>query len=103
MKNIEIEIKKLGINGEGIGYYNNTVVFVPNALPTEIVEVTDLEQYKGYYTAKVSKIIRKSADRIKPKCPIYNKCQVCSIMPLKYEQQIKAYQQKKRETTHPHL
>ena len=90
MKNIEIEIKRLGINGEGIGYYNNTVVFVPNTLPTEVVEVRDLVQNKGYYTGVVAKRIKESRYRIKPECPIYEKCQVCSIMPLKYEKQIEA-------------
>lgn len=88
MKNYEIEIKKLGINGEGIGYLNKTVTFVPNALPGELVQIYDVEQFKGYNKAKVSKIIRKSPDRIKPKCPIYNKCQVCSIMPLRYDKQV---------------
>ncbi|MDH6602945.1 23S rRNA (uracil1939-C5)-methyltransferase [Bacilli bacterium PM5-9] len=93
MKNIEIEIKKLGINGEGIGYYNNTVVFIPNALPNELVIVDELIKNKGYYTANVKKIVKKSKDRVKPKCPIYEKCQVCSIMPLKYDEQIQAKKQ----------
>ncbi|MEG0283807.1 MAG: 23S rRNA (uracil(1939)-C(5))-methyltransferase RlmD, partial [Erysipelotrichales bacterium] len=93
MKNIEIEIKKLGINGEGIGYYENTVVFIPNTLPSEVVEVEELEKFKGYYKAKAKTIIKKSEDRVKPKCPIFDRCQVCSIMPLKYEKQIEAKQQ----------
>lgn len=88
MKNYEIEIKKLGINGEGIGYLNKTVTFVPNALPGELVQIYDVEQFNGYNKAKVSKIIKESPDRIKPKCPIYNKCQVCSIMPLRYDKQL---------------
>ena len=90
MKNIEIEIKKLGINGEGIGYYENTITFIPNALPGEVVLVDELVKNKGYYTANVIKRIKESKDRIKPKCHIYEKCQVCSIMPLKYDEQIKA-------------
>ena len=37
-----VEIKKLGINGEGIGYIDRKIVFVPGALPQEevIVEIT---------------------------------------------------------------
>lgn len=89
-ENIEIEIKKLGINGEGIGYYNKNVVFVENALPGEKVLVHELEKHDRFYTATVSKHLSKSKDRINPPCKIYNKCQICSIMPLKYEKQIEA-------------
>ncbi|WP_423364589.1 23S rRNA (uracil(1939)-C(5))-methyltransferase RlmD [Mycoplasma sp. P36-A1] len=88
--NVEIEIKKIGINGEGIGYYNKNVVFIPNSLPGELVLVHNMENKGSFYTAEVSKIIRKSKDRINPPCKMYNKCQVCSIMPLNYEKQIEA-------------
>ena len=45
-----VEIKKMGINGEGIGYINRKVVFVKGALLGETVEV-DAQQYKNknYY------------------------------------------------------
>ncbi|MDR3214734.1 MAG: TRAM domain-containing protein, partial [Bacilli bacterium] len=89
-KKIEIEIKKLGVNGEGIGYYNKKVVFIPNCLPEEIVRIYNLKTEKNYYTAEVEKIIKKSDKRVKPACKYFNKCQVCSIMPLKYEDQIYA-------------
>lgn len=36
---IPLKIKRLGINGEGIGYYKKTIVFVPGALPKEDVSV----------------------------------------------------------------
>ena len=37
-----LTIKRLGINGEGVGYFKKKVVFVPGALPGEevVVEVT---------------------------------------------------------------
>ncbi|MDR1781787.1 MAG: 23S rRNA (uracil(1939)-C(5))-methyltransferase RlmD [Bacilli bacterium] len=86
--NKEIEIKKIGINGEGIGYLDKTVVFVENALVNEVVTLKDIVNHKGYFTAKVDKYINKSKDRIKPKCKYFNKCQVCSLMPLKYNKQL---------------
>ena len=30
---ISLKIKRLGINGEGIGYYKKLIIFVPGALP----------------------------------------------------------------------
>ena len=37
-----LTIKRLGINGEGVGYFKRQVVFVPGALPGEevVVEAT---------------------------------------------------------------
>lgn len=39
---LTLPIKRLGINGEGIGYFKKTIVFVPGALPSETItaEVT---------------------------------------------------------------
>ena len=49
-KNQEIllSIKRVGINGEGIGYYRRLAVFVPGALPGEdaVVKITEVnDQY----------------------------------------------------------
>lgn len=37
-----LTIKRLGINGEGIGYFKRKITFVPQALPGEVIlaEVT---------------------------------------------------------------
>ena len=45
-----VEIKKMGINGEGIGYINRKIVFIKGALLNEEVEI-DAKQYnnKNYY------------------------------------------------------
>ncbi len=63
---LTIEIKRMGINGEGIGYYERKLVFVPGALPTEkvIVEVTD--DLNNFIRAKLMEILTKSKDRIQP-------------------------------------
>ena len=44
MRKEKVEIKKLGINGEGIGYIDRKICFVEGALPGEIVEVEMLVQ-----------------------------------------------------------
>lgn len=86
----KVEIKKLGINGEGIGYIDNKITFIYNSLPGDVIEVKNLEKHDRYNTAEVAKYIKKSPDRIKPACHIWDKCQVCSIMPLAYEKQLLA-------------
>ena len=59
-------IKKLGINGEGIGYLNRKIVFVPGALPKELVLIKLTSIKTNFYTAKLIKIIKFSPFRVKP-------------------------------------
>ncbi|UQS81751.1 23S rRNA (uracil(1939)-C(5))-methyltransferase RlmD [Bombilactobacillus folatiphilus] len=44
---LQLEIKKMGINGEGIGYYHQKLVFVPQVLPGEQVqcEITAIQPH----------------------------------------------------------
>ncbi len=61
-----ITIKKMGINGEGIGYYQRKLVFVPGALPSEKVRVEVEEDLYKFIRAKLVEVLVKSKDRIKP-------------------------------------
>ena len=64
----EVEIKKLGINGEGIGYINKKICFVDNALPSEVVEIEILEETRKYYKGKVIRTIKESKHREETFC-----------------------------------
>ncbi|WP_404461120.1 23S rRNA (uracil(1939)-C(5))-methyltransferase RlmD [Sutcliffiella horikoshii] len=83
-----LTIKRLGINGEGVGYFKKQVVFVPGALPEEVVvaEVTDVKN--KFAEAKIKKIRSKSPHRTTPPCPIYEQCGGCQLQHLKYDQQL---------------
>jgi 23S rRNA (uracil-5-)-methyltransferase RumA len=84
-----LTIKRLGINGEGVGYFKKTVVFVPGALPGEevVVEVTNI--YPKYAEAKIKKIRKPSEHRVQPLCPVYDQCGGCQLQHLAYPQQLK--------------
>lgn len=61
MRKEQVEIKKLGINGEGIGYVNKKICFINNALPGEIVEAEIVFDNKRFLKGNVVKRIdRKS-------------------------------------------
>ena len=80
-----LDIKRLGINGEGIGYYNKLAIFVNNALPKEghKVRVSRVENKMAF--AESLEILHKSSDRIEPLCPFYNECGGCNTMHIKYD------------------
>ena len=63
-KNVIITIKRLGINGEGIGYYRKKIIFVPGALPNEVVVAKIVKEYPHYIDAELVRIKEKSADRV---------------------------------------
>lgn len=90
---ILLSIKRLGINGEGIGYYKRLAVFVDNALPGEECVVRITEIYDQYAKGVLVKIKgNESKDRIKPHCPYYNVCGGCSLQHVNYDAQLKLKQ-----------
>ena len=63
-KDIIITIKRLGINGEGIGYYRKKIIFIPGALPNEVVVAKIIKEYPRYIDAELVRIKEKSPDRV---------------------------------------
>lgn len=55
-----LTIKRLGINGEGVGYFKKQVVFVPGALPGEEVVVQATNVYPTYTEGKMVRIRKRS-------------------------------------------
>jgi 23S rRNA (uracil-5-)-methyltransferase RumA len=84
-----LTIKRLGINGEGVGYFKKQVVFVPGALPGEEVVVEATKIHPKFAEAKIKKIRHKSPHRVQPLCPVYEQCGGCQLQHLKYDQQLK--------------
>ncbi|MCP8969918.1 23S rRNA (uracil(1939)-C(5))-methyltransferase RlmD [Ectobacillus ponti] len=83
-----VTIKRLGINGEGVGYFKRQVVFIPGALPGEevVAEVTKLQ--RGFAEAKVKRIRKASPHRVAPPCPVYEQCGGCQLQHLSYDEQL---------------
>ncbi|EZP78506.1 TrmA family RNA methyltransferase [Parageobacillus genomosp. 1] len=84
-----LTIKRLGINGEGVGYFKKQVVFVPGALPGEEVVVEATNIHPKYAEAKIKKIRKRSPYRVTPKCPFYEQCGGCQLQHLDYEAQLR--------------
>lgn len=92
-KKYEIEINSLGSSAEGVGRFKDFTVFVPYTLPGEKAEVLIEEVKKSYAKGRALQILRKSADRIEPKCAIYDRCGGCQLQHLNYEAQLRIKRQ----------
>ena len=85
---IPLKIKRMGINGEGIGFYKKTLVFVPGALKGEDIFCQITSVKKNFAEAKLLSVNKASKFRVTPMCDIYETCGGCQIMHLKYDKQL---------------
>ncbi|WP_202080950.1 23S rRNA (uracil(1939)-C(5))-methyltransferase RlmD [Caldalkalibacillus salinus] len=85
---VTITIKRLGINGEGVGYFKKQVVFIDGALPGEVVIATITSIERNYAKAEIKKVREPSPERVKPPCPIYSECGGCQLQHLSYKGQL---------------
>ena len=85
-----VEIKKMRINGEGIGYINRKIVFIKGALLNEEVEI-DAKQYnnKNYYFGDLIRVIKPSPMRVKNPCRANKECRGCNLLHYAYPAQLK--------------
>lgn len=97
---MRLNIKKIGINGEGIAYYNRKPVFINNALPNETVEAEIKEDHNTYYIAEVKQHLIKSKERIEPICPYFHKCGGCNLMMCSYKEQLQLKKEILQESLH---
>lgn len=85
---LTLKIKRLGINGEGIGYFQRLITFVPGALPGETVNARVEKATEKFAEASIVRIVKKSPDRVVPPCPVYDRCGGCQLQHLNYQSQL---------------
>lgn len=87
-KDVIITIKRLGINGEGIGYYRKKIIFIPGALPDEVVVAKIVKEYPHYIDGELVRIKEKSPDRIEFPKDVDPEIGGLELAHLKYEKQL---------------
>ena len=86
---MQLTIKRMGINGEGIAYYQNTLIFIPQALPGEIIlsEITAITH--NFCRARLLQIICSSKLRNPNPPQLFGKVGGLELAHLSYPQQLK--------------
>lgn len=87
---IVVTIKRIGINGEGVGYYKRKAVFIDGALTGEVVKATITKVHHSFLQAKLIEIEKKSKQRQIPPCPVYETCGGCQLQHMSYDAQLTA-------------
>lgn len=88
-----IEIKKIAAEGKSIAYVEDKVLFVPNTVPGDIVDVQVTRKRKSFLEGLVTRMHHPSELRIKPRCAHFGICGGCKWQNLPYEAQLQFKQQ----------
>ncbi|NDI99926.1 23S rRNA (uracil(1939)-C(5))-methyltransferase RlmD [Flavobacterium sp. LaA7.5] len=64
------------------------VIFIPNVVPGDVVDVQTFKKRKAYYEGKAIKINEFSEHRIDPVCSHFGSCGGCKWQNMKYERQL---------------
>ncbi|KAF3887224.1 MULTISPECIES: 23S rRNA (uracil(1939)-C(5))-methyltransferase RlmD [Nostocales] len=87
---IEVEIVDLSDTGDGVGRWNDRVVFVPDTVPGDRVAVRLVYVKPSYARGQIQRLLKKSSHRVRPSCIVADKCGGCQWLHINYEYQIEA-------------
>lgn len=91
---VELTIHDLGISGEGVGRLNGYTLFVEGALPGETIRCRLTECRKNFGRALLLDVLISSPLRVKPVCPLFDRCGGCQIMHMNYDGQLEFKRQR---------
>lgn len=99
----KVEVTKLDHQGRGIAKINDKIIFIPNALPEETVDVDIILEKKKYYEGIIKETINASDKRIKSICPYFEECGGCQFLNMNYQDSLDYKQNKVEEIMNKYL
>ena len=88
-----VTIEACAAEGKALTHWDGAVVFVPFAVPGDIVNIRVTRKHHNYYEGFVAKIVHPSPDRVEPFCQHFGTCGGCKWQPLPYHLQLEAKRQ----------
>lgn len=83
-----LEILDIAAEGNAIGKANDVVVFVPHAIPGDVVDVQIKKKRSSYMEGVVIRFEKLSPARTEPRCEHFGVCGGCKWQDLPYEKQL---------------
>jgi 23S rRNA (uracil1939-C5)-methyltransferase len=84
-------IKVLDAGAKGVSVAkapDGKVIFIPNVVPGDVVDVQTFKKRKAYYEGKAIKFHEYSEHRVEPVCEHFGVCGGCKWQNMKYSQQL---------------
>lgn len=88
-----VTIEAVAAEGKALVRVDDMVVFVPFAIPGDVVDIQITKKKHSYAEGEVVRLVQPSPDRIEPFCPHFGVCGGCKWQMLPYELQLRAKQQ----------
>lgn len=90
----DITIEAVAAEGKAIAHSpDGQVVFVPFAVPGDVVDIKVFKKKKNYLEGTIARIKTPSKDRLEPFCKHFGICGGCKWQPLPYPMQLEAKRQ----------
>lgn len=89
---IELEITDLSDTGDGVGRFDQRVVFVPDTVPGDRLLVKLLNVKPKYAYGQLENLLQASPQRLRPNCIVADKCGGCQWQHINYNYQLVAKQ-----------
>ena len=86
-------IEAVAAEGNSLAHVDGKVLFVPQTVPGDVVDVQVRKARKGYLEGYVTRLVAPSPHRLQPVCKHYGDCGGCKWQILPYSMQLEAKQQ----------
>ena len=77
-----VRIESLDHEGRGVTHFDGKVIFVDGALPGEQIDFSPYNRKPAYELAQISRILKRSPQRVQPRCRYFGTCGGCSMQHL---------------------
>jgi len=85
---ISLVIEKYASPGNGLGFYQDKAVFVPQTAIGDEVLVSVEKEKKRYIIGRLEELVKPASGRRKVPCPHYLECGGCDLLHLPYSDQL---------------
>ena len=90
---ISVVIEKYAPPGNGLGFYQEKAVFVPQTAVGDEVLVRVEKEKKRYIIGRLEEVVKSGPKRRKVPCPHYAECGGCDLLHLPYRDQLELKQE----------
>lgn len=92
-----IKIERFASEGKALAHVDGCVVFVPYAMPRDVVDLQVVKKKKSFMEAKVLRLCEPSPSRLEPVCSHFGYCGGCKWQHVPYSEQLEAKEQEVRD------
>jgi 23S rRNA (uracil1939-C5)-methyltransferase len=82
---IELRIDSVAFGGDGVGRFDQQVVFVPFTVDGDEAAVRITDVRKKFVRSSLEQLLKPSPHRIEPRCRYYTRCGGCQYQHIRYE------------------